>query len=116
MNDDEPRPVRAALDDVLRGLGNPGVAAVRTVFSDWTALVGEETAAHAKPVSLDGGCLLVVVDEPAWATRFRYEQAPLLRGRIGRGRGDPDRGARPALKPPRDGSRRHTPLVDLHPS
>ncbi len=78
MNDDEPRPVRAALDDVLRGLGNPGVAAVRTVFSDWTALVGEETAAHAKPVSLDGGCLLVVVDEPAWATRFRYEQAPLL--------------------------------------
>jgi YD repeat-containing protein len=75
---DEPRPVASSLDDVLRALGNPGVAAVRTVFSDWSGLVGARTAAHAKPVSLDGGCLLVVVDEPGWATQFRYEQAGLL--------------------------------------
>ena len=76
---DEPRPLSSSLDDVLRQLGGPGVSAVRTVFSDWSALVGTDTAAHAKPVSLDGGCLLVVVDEPGWATRFRYEQASLLR-------------------------------------
>lgn len=72
------KPISEGLDRVLRGLGNPGIAAVRTVFSDWEALVGEETAAHAKPVSLDGHCLLVVVDESGWATRFRYEQAHLL--------------------------------------
>ncbi|MEY2460387.1 MAG: hypothetical protein QOG30_2217 [Acidimicrobiaceae bacterium] len=78
MNDG-PKPLSAGLDRVLRGLGNPGVAAVRTVFSDWEALVGTETAAHAKPVSLDGQCLLVVVDESGWATRFRYEQAGLLK-------------------------------------
>jgi YD repeat-containing protein len=77
MND--PRPISEGLDRVLRGLGNPGVAAVRTVFSEWEELVGVETAAHAKPVSLDGQCLLVVVDESGWATRFRYEQAGLLR-------------------------------------
>ena len=77
--DDEPRPVSDSVDRVLRGLGNPGVRAVRTVFSDWVALVGDETAAHATPVSLDGRCLLVVVDEPGWATRFRYEQAGLLK-------------------------------------
>lgn len=76
---DEPRPVSDGLDRVLRGLGNPGVAAVRTVFSEWEGLVGALTAAHAKPVSLDGQCLLVVVDESGWATRFRYEQAGLLR-------------------------------------
>jgi predicted nucleic acid-binding Zn ribbon protein len=75
---DGPQPLSAGLDRVLRGLGNPGVAAVRTVFSDWEALVGSETAAHAKPVSLDGQCLLVAVDESGWATRFRYEQAGLL--------------------------------------
>jgi len=75
---DDPRPLRDSIDRVLRGLGNPGVNAVRTVFSDWVALVGEVTAAHAKPVSLDGQCLLVVVDEPGWATRFRYEQAGLI--------------------------------------
>ena len=76
--DDEPTPIGAALDRVLRGLGTAGVAATRTVFGDWEALVGAETAAHARPVSLDGGCLLVAVDDPAWATRFRYEQASLL--------------------------------------
>src|SRR4051794_29360727 len=75
----EPRPVGESVDRVLRGLGTPGVAAVRTVFSDWDALVGDDTAAHAKPVSLDGQCLLVVVDEPGWATRFRYEQAGLIK-------------------------------------
>ena len=77
MND-EPKPISDGLDRVLRGLGNPGVAAVRTVFSDWEELVGSETAAHAKPVSLDGQCLVVAVDESGWATRFRYEQAGLL--------------------------------------
>jgi predicted nucleic acid-binding Zn ribbon protein len=75
---EEPRPLASSLDDVLRGLGTPGVRAVRTVFSEWSSLVGDRTAAHARPVSLDGGCLLVVVDEPGWATRFRYEQAHLL--------------------------------------
>lgn len=79
MSDHEPKPISDALDRVLRGLGNPGVAAVRTVFSEWEELVGSETAAHAKPVSLDGQCLLVVVDESGWATRFRYEQAGLLK-------------------------------------
>jgi predicted nucleic acid-binding Zn ribbon protein len=81
MPDDprEPRPISDGLDRVLRGLGNPGVAAVRTVFSEWETLVGAETAAHAKPVSLDGHCLLVVVDESGWATRFRYENAGLLK-------------------------------------
>jgi len=78
MGDDDPRPLAAGLDDVLRSLGEPGIAAVRTVFTEWVALVGEETATHARPVSLDGGCLLVVVDDPGWATRFRYEQAELL--------------------------------------
>jgi len=75
---DDPKPIATSLDAVLRGLRQPGVRAVKTVFSEWETLVGAHTAAHAKPVSLDGGCLLVVVDEPGWATRFRYEQASLL--------------------------------------
>jgi len=75
---DEPRAIGETVDRVLRGLGNPGIDAVRTVFTDWEGLVGAETAQHAKPVSLDGQCLLVAVDAPAWATRFRFEQAGLL--------------------------------------
>jgi predicted nucleic acid-binding Zn ribbon protein len=75
---DEPRAIGETVDRVLRGLGNPGIVAVRTVFTEWETLVGADTARHSKPVSLDGQCLLVVVDEPAWATRFRFEQAGLL--------------------------------------
>jgi predicted nucleic acid-binding Zn ribbon protein len=73
-----PKPIGETLDRVLRGLGTPGVAASTTVFGSWSELVGAEVAANARPVSLDQGCLLVAVEDPGWATRFRYEQAGLL--------------------------------------
>jgi predicted nucleic acid-binding Zn ribbon protein len=75
---DDPIPIGETIDRVLKGLGTPGVEATRTIFGDWETLVGPTFAAHARPVSLDHSCLLVVVDEPGWATRFRYEQAGLL--------------------------------------
>jgi len=76
----EPQPIGDALDRVLRGLGSPGVKASTTIFGAWDELVGEEVAAHARPVSLDGACLLVAVDAPGWATKLRFEQNDLLRG------------------------------------
>ena len=76
--EEEPQPIAGALDRVLEGLGTPGAAAIKTVFSHWGELVGAEVAEHVKPVSLDRGCLLVAVDVPGWATRFRYGQAALL--------------------------------------
>jgi predicted nucleic acid-binding Zn ribbon protein len=84
----DPQPIGGALDRVLKGLGTPGVAAIKTVFSHWDELVGSEVAVHVRPVSLDRGCLLVAVDEPGWATRFRYGQAALLAhlaGELGEG-------------------------------
>lgn len=75
---EDPPPIGDGLDRVLRGLGTPGVAASRTVFGAWEELVGAAVAAHVRPVSLDRGCLLVAVDDPGWATRFRYEHAGLL--------------------------------------
>ena len=76
--DHEPTPIGESLDRVLKGLGNAGIAASTTVFGSWSELVGAEVAANARPVSLDQGCLLVAVEDPGWATRFRYEQAGLL--------------------------------------
>ena len=76
---DEPRPIGEGIDRVLKGLGNPGVRASTTVFGAWAELVGEEVAAHARPVSLDGGCLLVAVDAPVWATKVKFGQSALLR-------------------------------------
>jgi predicted nucleic acid-binding Zn ribbon protein len=88
QDEPEPQPIAGALDRVLKGLGTPGVAAIKTVFSHWDELVGAEVAAHVRPVSLDRGCLLVAVDAPGWATRFRYGQATLLAhfaGELGEG-------------------------------
>jgi predicted nucleic acid-binding Zn ribbon protein len=42
------------------------------VFGRWEELVGPGIAAHAKPVSLRRGVLLVEVDSNAWATQLRY--------------------------------------------
>ena len=78
-SDETPTPIGAALDQVLRRLGTPGVAASTTIFAAWDDLVGEEVAAHVRPVSLDAGCLLVAVDAPAWATKVRFGQSDLLR-------------------------------------
>ncbi|MGI8662209.1 MAG: DUF721 domain-containing protein [Acidimicrobiales bacterium] len=78
MSGREPTPIGDALDRVLRGLGTPGVQVSVTVFGAWEELVGDEVAAHARPVSLDAGCLLVAVDAPVWATKLRYEQSGLI--------------------------------------
>lgn len=82
MDDDgrrPPVPVAEGLDRALRALGLPPAAAVQAVFGRWTEMVGERVADHARPVSIDGGRLLVVVDEPGWATQLRYLEADLVR-------------------------------------
>jgi predicted nucleic acid-binding Zn ribbon protein len=49
-----------------------------SVFSGWEELVGAEIARHAQPQSLRDGVLLLVADQPAWATQLRYLAADLL--------------------------------------
>jgi predicted nucleic acid-binding Zn ribbon protein len=69
---DEPVPLTAALDGVLRSLrGGAGRAEVGGVFGRWDDVVGPVIAAHVRPLRLEEGTLLVQVDEPAWATQLR---------------------------------------------
>lgn len=79
-----PVPLSAALDDVLASLQPPGSAAtparvVGGVFAGWDDAVGPQVAAHARPVRLSEGTLVVEVDEPGWATQLRYLEQDLLR-------------------------------------
>ncbi|HEY3485233.1 MAG TPA: DUF721 domain-containing protein [Ilumatobacteraceae bacterium] len=69
MNDDDPIPLTAAIDDVVRALRGPGRREVGGVFGRWQEAVGDHVAAHVRPVKLDGSTLVVEVDEPAWATQ-----------------------------------------------
>jgi predicted nucleic acid-binding Zn ribbon protein len=66
------------LDRVLAGFGAPPTRAMTTVFDAWPDVVGDVVAAHARPVSVDRGALVVAVDEPAWATELRYRRHELL--------------------------------------
>jgi predicted nucleic acid-binding Zn ribbon protein len=48
------------------------------VFAHWEALVGDDIAAHATPVGLSGGELVVRACSTAWATQLRLLQRQLL--------------------------------------
>jgi predicted nucleic acid-binding Zn ribbon protein len=70
---DDPVPVADALDQVLRSMrGGSGRAEVGGVFGRWEEAVGAAVATNVRPVRLERGTLLVEVDDPAWATQFRF--------------------------------------------
>jgi predicted nucleic acid-binding Zn ribbon protein len=76
--EDSPRKLTDSLDRVARVMGAPGASVLASVFVHWEDAVGPGVAAHADPVSLSRGTLLVAVDEPAWATELRYLGGDIL--------------------------------------
>ena len=71
-------PLGQSLDAVIRSLKGDGAQAIAGVFGHWEDAVGASIAAHAKPLLLDGGRLVVEVDQPGWATQLRYLEKELL--------------------------------------
>lgn len=76
----EPVALHDSLDRLVRGLhgGQEGATSMGSLFSRWTEAVGSAVAAHAKPVKLDQGRLLVEVDEPGWATQLRFLERTVI--------------------------------------
>lgn len=68
----EPVPLADTLDALMRSLSGGPRAVVAGVFNRWEEAVGEAVAAHAQPVKIERGRLLVEVDEPGWATQLRF--------------------------------------------
>jgi predicted nucleic acid-binding Zn ribbon protein len=77
--DSDPRRLADSLDRVARQVGAPGAGTLASVFGHWEEAVGASVAGHARPASLARGTLVVVVDDPAWATQLRYLGADILR-------------------------------------
>jgi predicted nucleic acid-binding Zn ribbon protein len=75
----DPKSLGDALERVVAALGGPSVRGITTLFDRWDEIVGEQVAAHARPHGLDGTTLVVVVDEPGWATQLRFLESDLLR-------------------------------------
>lgn len=76
---DDPSRLAPLLDQVLAGLGAPPSDALAALFARWADLAGLPLAEHGAPASVDGGILVVVVRDPAWATEWRYRQGEVLR-------------------------------------
>lgn len=77
MNPD-PLPISSSIDRVLKALRGGDRRTTVTVFSRWAEIVGEPVCHHVKPIKLDGGTLIVEVDEPAWATEMKFLETDLL--------------------------------------
>ncbi len=75
---DDPVAIVASLDGVVRSLRGPSRREVGGLFGRWSEAVGEQVAAHVKPLKLDGGVLTVEVDDPAWATQVKFLASTII--------------------------------------
>jgi predicted nucleic acid-binding Zn ribbon protein len=78
LSERDPARLGPSLDRVAKRLGAPTAKALSGLFQLWDDMVGAGIAAHARPVSLRRGVLLVDVDTSAWATQLRYMTTELV--------------------------------------
>jgi predicted nucleic acid-binding Zn ribbon protein len=74
----DPQTLGSVTNDVARSRGWSPRVAEGAVFGRWTAVVGEQIAAHASPSHLREGVLTVTAESTAWATQLRMVQAQVL--------------------------------------
>jgi predicted nucleic acid-binding Zn ribbon protein len=74
----DPQPFGAVLDRLVKARGWKRPAAEATVFGRWEQVVGEDVAAHCRPVKLENGELTVEAESTAWATQLRMLAGKLL--------------------------------------
>ena len=73
----EPRRVAESLSEFARRIGGASPAVLAAVFSRWEEIVGAPVAAHAWPVSLRRGVLVIGVEHSGWATQLRFMTADI---------------------------------------
>ena len=56
----------------------PSVDVLDTVFNRWAEIVGEDAAAHSRPLSIDGETLVIVASDPTWASELRWLENEVL--------------------------------------
>lgn len=78
MSEDDGR-LFSELDKLLSRLGSDTAKSVGGVFGGWASIVGEQIAAHVVPLQIEGGRLLVEVDDPAWATQVRFLELDIVK-------------------------------------
>lgn len=86
-DDRDPQPLGRLASRVAAQRGWSERLTTGQLFGRWAAIVGEEVAEHAEPISLQDGELTVRAASTAWATQLRLLQRQLL-AKIATGVGD----------------------------
>jgi predicted nucleic acid-binding Zn ribbon protein len=92
-DDRDPQTLDATIGRFISQQGWEADVRVHGVFSRWGAIVGDQVAQHAQPISFvkdadtDGGRLVVQTDSTAWATQMRL-LAPTVLTRLNAELGD----------------------------
>jgi len=68
----------SALDRLMGTLRAPSVDVLDSVFTKWPEIVGDEVAAHSRPLSIEGHTLVVRVDDANWASELRWLENEVL--------------------------------------
>ncbi|GAB2524633.1 DUF721 family protein [Nocardia heshunensis] len=74
----DPQTLSSLAMSLAKGRGWSGKVAEGTVFGRWSAVVGEDIASHATPISLENGILSIQAESTAWATQLRMFQSQIL--------------------------------------
>ena len=69
----QPQPLANSIERLLGHLNAPTASTLQTVFDRWDDLVGPGLAEHTEPVSLVDRCLVIAVDDPAWASQLSWD-------------------------------------------
>ncbi|RLE22767.1 MAG: hypothetical protein DRJ50_07150 [Actinobacteria bacterium] len=67
-----PVPITSSLDSMMKSLRGTDRIQIGGVFGRWDDAVGQNVAAHVRPVRLDQGVLTVEADDSAWATQVKF--------------------------------------------
>jgi predicted nucleic acid-binding Zn ribbon protein len=68
----DPVPIARSLDSIMKSLRGTDRIQIGGVFGKWAAAVGDQIAAHVRPIKLDQGTLLVEADTATWATQVKF--------------------------------------------
>lgn len=66
------------VDLVLGDLGLDSVAKAHRIGQIWPAAVGEQIAAHCRPVGIRGEVLELAVDSPVWSQQLQMRKPEIL--------------------------------------
>lgn len=74
----DPEGLGSIVDALTTRLGWSSPLARSELLLSWTEIVGEETAEHASPASIEDGVLTVRCDSTAWATQLRLMRVQVM--------------------------------------